>query len=123
MALTIDHKETKFGVGDTVKVHQKIVESGKTRTQIFEGMVIGIKGREENKTFVVRRIGAAKIGIEQIFPISSPSIERVEVTRHGLRGAVQAKLYYVRKKANREIERIYSRATARTTSPKSPTKK
>jgi large subunit ribosomal protein L19 len=113
MALTATHKELKFGVGDTVRVHQKIVESGKTRVSIFEGMVIGIKGRDIQKSFTVRRIGAQKIGIEQIFPLFSPNIEKVEVKRQGLAGIRQAKLYFTRDKSKREIEKIYSRANKR----------
>lgn len=113
MALIATHKDLKFGVGDTVRVHQKIVESGKTRVSIFEGMVIGIKGRDTQKSFTVRRIGAQKIGIEQIFPLFSPNIEKIEVKRAGLAGIRQAKLYFIRDKSKREIEKIYSRANRR----------
>ena len=113
MAIKAKHNETEFGVGDTVRVHQKITESGKSRTSVFEGMVIGIKGEAEHKTFTVRRIGAQKVGIEQIFPLISPNIEKIEVKRTGMKGVRQAKLYYTRKKAKREIEQIYSRALRR----------
>lgn len=120
MALTANHKEIKFGVGDVVRVHQRIVDADKTRASIFEGMVIGIKGRDENKMFTVRRIGAQKIGIEQIFPIGSPSIEKIEVQREGVKGVRHAKLYYTRDKSKREIESIYSRNTLKTVkAPKS----
>jgi len=111
MALTAKHKEVEFGVGDRIKVVSKIKEGEKTRQQAFEGLVIGIKGRGENKSFTVRRIGVQQIGIERIFPLSSPSIEEVEVVKKGLRGVRRAKLYYTREKARREIEEIYSRAT------------
>jgi large subunit ribosomal protein L19 len=111
MAIFSQHKEITFGVGDTVRVHQKISENGKTRVAIFEGMVLGIKGKGENRTFLVRKIGAQKIGIEQIFPLSSPSIEKIEVKRKGTSGVRQAKIYYVRDKSKREIEKIYSRST------------
>lgn len=113
MALTATHNETTFGVGDTVRVLQKIKEGEKTRNFAFEGMVIGIKGSQENKTFVVRRIGAQKIGIEQIFPLNAPTIEKIEVKRAGLRGVRHAKLYFTRDKSKREIEKIYSRAKRR----------
>lgn len=111
MALQAVHNDSKFGVGDVVRVHQKIKEAeDKFRTQIFEGIVLGIKGHENRKTFTVRRIGAQKIGIEQIFPITSPNIEKIEVVREGLPGVQHSKLYYIRDKSTREIEKIYSRA-------------
>jgi large subunit ribosomal protein L19 len=110
MALKAKHNNIEFGVGDTIRVIQSLKEGGKTRSKAFEGMVIGIKGREENKTFMVRRIGVAKIGIERIFPLFSPSIEKIEVVRTGVRGVRRAKLYYTRTKPRREIEKIYSRA-------------
>lgn len=114
MALTTIHKETTFGVGDTVRVYQfiqgKSEEEKGSRTQIFEGMVIGIQGSGMGKSFVVRRIGEQKIGIEQIFPLHSPIIDKVEVVRTGLKGTRHAKLYFTRDKSPREIEKIYSRA-------------
>ena len=110
MALKVKLKDVEFGVGDAVKVHQRIVEGKKTRTQVFEGIVIKIKGREENKSFTVRRIGAQQIGIERIFPVETPIIEKIEVVRKGMRGSRRAKLYYIRDKSRREIEQIYSRA-------------
>ena len=113
MALTAQHGETTFGVGDKVKVFQKIKEGDKMRSQAFEGMVIGIKGRGENKSFTVRRIGVGQIGIERIYPLFAPTIEKIEVKRKGTRGVKRAKLYYTRDKPKREIEKIYTRATRR----------
>jgi large subunit ribosomal protein L19 len=122
MALQIQHKETKFGVGDEVKVYLKVKETdqsgkeGKTRNQIFQGIVISIKGKGNGKTFRVRRIGSQKIGIEMIFPINTPSIDKVEVVRRGLEGVRQSKLYYIRNKSTREIEKIYARASRKKSS-------
>jgi large subunit ribosomal protein L19 len=116
MAISTTHKETNFGVGDVVRVYQKIQEGEKARTSVFEGMVMGIKGHAGNKTFMVRRVGAQKIGIEQIFPLTSPSLEKIEVKRQGMKGARQAKLYFTRTKSKREIEQIYSRASRRSSS-------
>ncbi|KKQ75932.1 MAG: 50S ribosomal protein L19 [Candidatus Woesebacteria bacterium GW2011_GWB1_38_5b] len=113
MAIITTHNNIVFGVGDTVRVHQKIQEGEKSRVAVFEGMVIGIKGEAENKSFTVRRVGAQKIGIEQIFPLSSPRLEKIEVKRSGVRGVRQAKLYFIRDKSKREIEKIYSRAAKR----------
>ncbi len=122
MALIASVKETSFGVGDTVKVHLKVKEGEKSRNQIFEGMVIGIKGKDQGKTFVVRKIGTQKVGIEMIFPFNTPTLEKVEVVRKGTEGVKQAKLYYTRNKSSREIEKIYSRA-ARKNRPEAPKKK
>lgn len=115
MALTITHLNEKFGIGDRVKVFQKIKEKGKFRSQVFEGLVIKIKGEGQSKSFTVRRIGENQIGIERIFPINSPVIEKITTTKKGMHGVKQAKLYYVRGKSSREIDKIYSRATLKKT--------
>ena len=113
MAIKTKFKDVEFGVGDRVRVVQKVAEGDKERKQAFEGMVIGIKGRDETKTFTVRRIGAQQVGIERIFPVNAPTIEEVEVVKKGQRGARRAKLYFTRDKAKREIDEIYSRAQKR----------
>ena len=111
MAIKAKHKDITFGVGDRVKVTQNIKEGEKVRLQVFDGIVIGIRGEEENKSFTVRRIGVQQIGIERIYPLISPSIEKVEVVRHGTKGIKRAKLYYIRDKSKKEIEKIYSRVS------------
>ena len=113
MALRIKHQNKEFGVGDRIKVYQRIKEGEKTRVAFFEGMVLGIKGEADRKTFTVRRVGEAGIGIERIFPISLPTIEKIEVIKKGTRGVKQAKLYYVREKSTKEIDKIYSRSNRR----------
>lgn len=110
MALTTVHKEIEFGVGDKIKVFQRIREGQKDRVQSFEGIVISVRGESENKSFTVRKIGAGAVGIERIFPVASPTIEKIEVARRGTKGVRHAKLYYIRGLAKREIEKIYSRA-------------
>lgn len=114
MALKIVHKETEFSVGDKIKVSQRIKEGDKERTQVFEGIVIAIKGREANKMFTVRKMGAGAIGVERIFPLGSPTIEKINIVKKGLAGSKRAKLYYIRKKPAREIEKIYSRTFRKT---------
>lgn len=109
MALTAHHTEIKFSVGDRIKVTQRIKEGEKKRLQAFEGILLGIKGSKENTSITVRRIGEAQIGIERIFPLHSPTIEKIEVVKEGGRGVKQAKIYYVREKSKKEIEKIYSR--------------
>jgi large subunit ribosomal protein L19 len=113
MALKITLKDVEFGVGDRIRVVQKIKEEGKSREAIFEGMVIGIKGREPGKTFVVRRVGEGSIGIERIFPVNLPSIDKIIVVKRGIEGVKRAKLYYTRNKAPTEVEMIFKRAAIR----------
>src|SRR3990167_7980900 len=107
-----------FHVGDTVRVHYKLIEkekvAGKTkrevheetreRTQPFEGIVLAIKGSGENKMVTVRRIGAAAVGIERIFPLVSPWIKKVEIKKRG--EVRRAKLYYLRDKKGKAATRI-----------------
>lgn len=104
MALVAVRGGDTFHIGDIVRVHQKIQEEGKTRVQIFEGMAIAIRGEGENKSFTVRRIGTGRIGIERIFPLFSPLIERIEVKAKG--SVRRAKLYYLRKKTSHEVAEI-----------------
>ena len=84
-----------FGIGDSVRVHTRGVEGDKERIQVFTGVVIGRRGRGLNETFTVRRISYGE-GVERVFPMHSPRVERVEVER---KGAVRrAKLTYLRKR-------------------------
>lgn len=107
MALTATHGESEFRTGDTVRVYQRIQEDEKTRTQVFEGTLIAIKRGDGDTTFTVRRLGAGGIGIERIFPLGSPLIEKVEVAA---KAAVRrAKLYYLRKKSAREVAELTKR--------------
>ena len=82
-----------FRPGDTVRVHVKIHEAGKERIQAFEGAVIARKGGSSRETFTVRKI-ASGVGVERVFPLHSPRIDRIEVTRRGR--VRRAKLYYLR---------------------------
>jgi len=85
----------KFNVGDSVKVHTKVVEGDKERIQIFSGVVIGKRGTGLNETFTVRRISYGE-GVERIFPFHSPRVDKIEVERHG--DVRRAKLTYLRKR-------------------------
>lgn len=107
MANRVKLGETVFSVGDRVKVHSKIREDEKERTVIFDGVVIAIRGREENKSFIVRRVGAGKIGIERIFPLYSPSLVKIEVKQKGK--SRRAKLYYLREKSRKEVRKKLQR--------------
>lgn len=116
MALKIKHKEVEFGVGDKIRVYQKIKDGDKFREAFFEGMVIKIKGREPGKTFTVRKIAEGNIGVERIFPMNLPSMDRIIVIKEGIKGVRRAKLYYTREKSPTEIEMIHKRAAKRTIS-------
>jgi len=88
-----------FKPGDTVKVYYKIVEGDKVRVQFFQGIVIAKDGSGTNQTFTVRKIASGGIGVEQIFPLHSPSITNIEVVRRGK--VRRAKLYYLREKVGK----------------------
>ena len=83
----------QFSVGDTVDVHTRIVEGDKERIQIFQGIVISRKGGGTRQMFTVRKVSGG-IGVDRMFPLYSPSIDRIEVERHGR--VRRAKLYYLR---------------------------
>ncbi len=113
MALNLVFKQTTFGVGDKVKVVQRIKEGEKERSAAFEGIVIAVRGSGDNQMFTVRKMGAGRIGIERIFPLASPFLEKVEVIKKGTEGVKRAKLYYIRNKSQKEIDEIYYRAARR----------
>lgn len=113
MALTITFKEVEFGVGDRVRVVQKIKDGDKFREAFFDGMVLKIKGRNPGKTITVRKIAEGGIGVERIFPLNLPSIDRITVTKRGVEGVRHAKLYYTRTKSPTEVETIFKRASKR----------
>src|SRR5262245_2617909 len=83
----------RFASGDTVKVHVKVIEGEKERIQIFQGVVIGVRRGGIRSTFTVRKISGS-VGVERIFPIHSPVVDRIEVLRHGK--VRRSKLYYLR---------------------------
>ena len=87
--------DAKFNVGDSVRVHTKVVEGDKERIQIFAGVVIGKRGGGLNETFTVRRISFGE-GVERIFPLHSPRVDKIEVERQG--DVRRAKLTYLRKR-------------------------
>ena len=83
----------EFSSGDTVQVHLRVVEGNKERVQVFEGLVIGRRGGNESASFTVRKISSG-MGVERVFPLHSPNIEKIVVTRRGK--VRRAKLNYLR---------------------------
>jgi len=94
---------TPFSVGDTVRVHTRVVEGDKERIQIFAGVVIGRKGRGLNETFTVRRISYGE-GVERVFPLHSPRIAKVEVEQQGR--VRRARLNYLRTRKGKEATAV-----------------
>ena len=118
MANQAQWNTTKLHIGDTIRVHYKLIEhekvAGKTkrevkeetreRVQVFEGILIAIKGGQENQMITVRKIGVGAIGLERIFPIVSPWIKKIEVKKHGQ--IRRAKLYYLRARKGKAATKI-----------------
>jgi large subunit ribosomal protein L19 len=97
----IKYEQVPFQPGDLVRVHVKIVEGKRERIQVFEGYVIGIKNSGSRKTFRVRRESYG-IGVERVFPLNSPRIEKIEVVRKGK--VRRAKLYYLRDRVGKAAQ-------------------
>jgi len=98
-----DRKQIGIRAGDAVRVHQKIQDKGKTRVQVFEGLVLARKhGNEPGATFTVRKV-VDGIGVEKVFPLYSPLIDKIEIVKRSK--VRRAKLYYIREKVAREIRR------------------
>ncbi|RME46337.1 MAG: 50S ribosomal protein L19 [Chloroflexi bacterium] len=80
--------------GDTVRLHFRIVEGDRERTQAFQGVVMRVRGSQSNRNVTIRRIGAHGVGVERTFPLHSPRVEKIEVLRHA--HVRRAKLYFLR---------------------------
>ncbi|HSH96208.1 MAG TPA: 50S ribosomal protein L19 [Roseimicrobium sp.] len=102
----------KFAVGDSVRVHTKVIEGDKERIQVFAGVVIGRRGRGLNESFTVRRISYGE-GVERVFPLHSPRVEKIEVERQG--AVRRAKLTYLRNRIGKGAVSVKEKAnTTRT---------
>ncbi|MDA0711710.1 MAG: 50S ribosomal protein L19 [bacterium] len=84
----------EFSAGDTVRVHARVVEGEKERIQVFEGVILQRKGSGIHETFTIRKIGSGGIGVERVFPLHTPRIEKFEVMRRGK--VTQSKIFYMR---------------------------
>jgi large subunit ribosomal protein L19 len=92
-----------FKVGDGVRVHLKVTEGDKTRIQVFPGIVIARSGGGIHETFTVRRI-ASGVGVEKVFPVHSPTIEKVEVDRESV--TMRARMYYMRDRIGKAANQV-----------------
>ena len=93
----------QFKVGDGVKVHVRVREGDKERIQIFAGIVIARKGSGIHETFTVRRI-ASGVGVERVFPVNSPLIDKIEVDRESI--TMRARMYYLRDRVGKEATKV-----------------
>lgn len=112
---------TNFDIGDTVRVYVKVIEGDKERIQPFDGVVIARHGGSTRETFMVRKISFG-VGVERIFPLYSPTIDKIDVLKKG--SVRRAKLYYLRGKKGKaakikekERERVFATKPAKTQSP------
>lgn len=99
----------EFKPGDTVRVHVRVIEGEKERVQVFEGIVIGMRGSRQGRTFTVRKVSGG-IGVERIFPLNSPMIKTIEVSRRGR--VRRAKLTYLRQRVGKKARVRERRAGA-----------
>ena len=107
-----ERKSLGIKAGDTIRVHQKIQDKGKTRIQMFEGLVLARKhGDEAGATFTVRKV-ASGVGVERIYPLYSPMIDKLEIVKRSK--VRRSKLYFIREKVAREIKRQMRRTTLTT---------
>ena len=102
-------KTTGFAVGDSVRVHTKVVEGGKERIQIYAGIVIARRGTGINENFTVRRISYGE-GVERVFPVNSPRIAKIDVERQG--SVRRAKLYYLRDRIGKQAMSVREKGAA-----------
>lgn len=103
MAIKFSYQENEYHVGDTVKISYKIKEKDKERIQAFDGIIMSISGRGENKNFLVAKNASDGVRVERIFPINSPWISTIKKMRGPKRTLRRAKLYFLRKPQARSI--------------------
>lgn len=105
----------EFNVGDSVRVHTRVVEGEKERIQVFAGIVMGRRGRGMGETFLVRRISYGE-GVERVFPLQSPRVARIEVTRKG--AVKRAKLTYLRQRVGKSAMLVKMKVEKKSTAAK-----
>lgn len=103
--ISVKFGETDLHIGDTVRIHSNVVEGNKIRVQVFEGILIRLRGRGENRTFTVRKIGVGGIGVERTWPLDARSLVKIDVKKK-TSGVRRSKLYYLRDLAGKEAVRV-----------------
>lgn len=103
--ISLKLSSAEINIGDTLRVKTTVVEGGKSRIQTFEGILISLRGRGEDKTMTVRRIGARAVGVERTWPVTAKSIVGIEVVKKASR-VRRSKLYYLRNLTGRAAIRI-----------------
>lgn len=103
MSLKITFKDNEYFVGDTIKVNYKIKEKDKERIQAFDGIILAIQGRGENKNFVVQKAASDGVKVERIFPVNSPWIDSIKKLRSPKTKIRRSKLYFLRNAKARNI--------------------
>ena len=97
----IKKKLSDFKTGDTIQVHVRIKEDNKERIQVFEGIVLGIRGGGNNRSFTIRKISYG-VGVERIFPLHSPSVQKIKVIKKGK--TKRSKLFYLRNRSSKKFK-------------------
>lgn len=118
IAFNQEHRGTiaDYRSGDVVRVHRKIVEGSKERVQVFEGMIIAVKGGQSSSPMItVRKVSQGGFGVEIVVPVISPMIEKIEIMKHAK--VRRSKLYYVRDKAAKALRFKYSEVGERAHAP------
>lgn len=106
MARSAIVKDTHVSVGDQIKLHYTFKDNDKRKSQVFEGIVLAIRGRGDNKMMTVRKLTRSNIGVERIFPLISPFIENVDVAKKST--STRANISYIRSRSKRDIkEKLY----------------
>lgn len=130
MANIFTYQDQSVHTGDQVKVHLSVIEGDKERIQIFEGIVISIKGSGTGKSFTVRKIASGSIGVERIIPVMSPALKQIEVKSQGQ--VRRSKLYYLRNRVGKQATKVKTKSDlavgqaaktgSKTLAPKKPLK-
>lgn len=109
MANSFSYNDKKFNIGDTVKLTYRIIEGEKTRSQLFEGILLKVKGDSfENRMITIRKMSKTGIGVERILPLSSPNIQGIDVVKKT--SYTKAKLYFTRTLSEQKIKhKIYKK--------------
>lgn len=103
--ISLEVDKNNIHIGDTIRVHSVVVEGAKTRTQIYEGILISLSGRGENKMMTVRHIGTGGIGVEKKWPVNAKSIVKIEVKKKA-RNVRRSKLFYLRELTGKQATRV-----------------